>query len=157
MADYWNDNDNKNNNSSYNRYGGTQNNQNGTNENNGFDNGENNENNDYAFSVLNKNGRPKTLGWSVASMTVGILSVICCCVFPWAGCVFAVAAIALSIVSRTTLGYFDGMAIAGLILGIFGLIFGIASILMIMLIDEEFFKQFYEEFQKNMNQNGVEF
>ena len=70
---------------------------------------------------------------------------------------FAVAAIALSIVSRTTLGYFDGMAIAGLILGIFGLIFGIASILMMMLVDEEFFKQFYEEFQKNMNQNGVEF
>ena len=49
------------------------------------------------------------------------------------------------------------MAIAGLILGIFGMIFSIMAIITVILTNGDFFKQFYEEFQPNMDQNGVEF
>ncbi len=159
MADYWNDDGNKNNNSSQNgRYTDAQNNQNGGEQNSGFDSRENFDSNHNTFSVPSKNERPKTQGWSVASMVLGILSVVCCCCFfPIGGVVFAVAAIVLSAVSCQSLGYFDGMAIAGLILGIFGMIFSIMAIITVILTNGDFFKQFYEEFQKNMDQNGVEF
>ena len=59
--------------------------------------------------------RPKTMAWSIASMVLGIISVICCCL-GWSGLVLGALAVGLAIVSRVTLGYFDGMTIAGLIL-----------------------------------------
>ena len=121
------------------------------NENNGFynDNNENQQennnpygqnNNEYAFNVLNSKGKPKTLGWSVASMVTGILSVVCCC-FGWTGIIFGIAAIVLSVVSRKSLGYFDGMSIAGLVVGIFGLVFGVA-ITYTVYFNPEFAEQF---------------
>ncbi len=67
--------------------------------------------------------KPKTVGFSIASMVLGIVSVVCCC-FGWTGLIFGALAIAFSIVSRKVLGYFDGMSIAGLIVGIFGVCFG---------------------------------
>ena len=103
-------------------------------------------NNDYAFNVLNNKGRPKTLGWSVASMVTGILSVVCCC-FGWTGMIFGIGAIILSIVSRKSLGYFDGMSIAGLVTGIFGLVFGI-----FMTYSVYFSPEFAEEFNKMMEE-----
>ena len=69
----------------------------------------------------------KTVGFSIASMVLGILSVICCCL-TWAGLIMGIAAIVFAVISRKSLGYFDGMTIAGLILGIFGTVFGIAVI-----------------------------
>jgi hypothetical protein len=60
--------------------------------------------------------KPKTVGFSVASMVLGILSVICCCM-GWSGLILGALAIVFSIVSRKVLGYFDGMSIAGLIVG----------------------------------------
>ena len=71
--------------------------------------------------------KPKTLGWSVASMIFGILSLICCCI-PFGGLFFSAAAIVLAVVARKTLKYFDGMAIAGLILGIFGAVMGVTGV-----------------------------
>lgn len=113
--------------------------------NNQYQQNDNNEQ-EYAFQTLTRNGRPKTLGWSVASMVVGIVSVVCCC-FGWSGIVLGIGAVLLSIVSRKTLGYFDGMSIAGLVLGIFGLVFGIAMIAGTYMIPEEFWEEYYKELE----------
>ena len=72
-------------------------------------------------------GVPRSRGWSVASMVLGILSILCCC-FTYVPLVLSVLAIVFSIVSRRNLGYFDGMAIAGLVMGIIGFIFSVVAI-----------------------------
>ncbi len=103
--------------------------------------------NEYSYNQVNMPPKPKTLGWSVASMVVGILSVVCCC-FGYTGIIFGLGAIILSIVARKSLGYFEGMSIAGLVLGIFGLVFGV-SIVWNMIFNSEFIdymNQYYEEF-----------
>ena len=72
-------------------------------------------------------GKPKTLAFSIVSLVTGILSIICCCTV-WLSLPFGVISIIFAVVSRKVLGYFDGMAIAGLILGIFGTVLGIMLI-----------------------------
>ena len=135
--------------------------------NNGFENGENNQNEesshfgnyseqDYAFQTLMRNGKPKTLGWSVASMVIGILSVVCC-VLGWSGLILGVAAVVFSIISRKQLGYFDGMSVAGLILGIFGFVFGVSVLYVVnFLITEEMLEEFWQEYYKQLEdlENG---
>ena len=116
----------------------------------------NNNEQDYAFQTLMRNGRPKTFGWSVASMVIGILSVVCC-FLGWSGLFLGVGAIVLSIVARRKLGYFDGMAVAGLILGIFGFVFGVAILYAVnFLISEEMMQEFLEEYFKKIEdfENG---
>ncbi len=100
-----------------------------------------------------RNGRPKTMGWSVASLVLGILSIACCC-FGYAGIIFGAAAIAVAVISRRSLGYFDGMCIAGLLLGIFGTVFGISIIVMIESIPQEEWDKMIEEFMKEMEESG---
>ena len=107
---------------------------------------------DYAFQTLMRNGRPKTFGWSVASLVMGLLSVVCC-YLGWSGIIFGIAAFLLSLLSRKKLGYFDGMSIAGLILGIFGFVFGVSILISVnFLITEEMMEEFWEEFYKSMEE-----
>lgn len=90
-------------------------------------------------------GKKKSRVWSLASLIAAILSVLCCCV-PWPGAVLGVLAVVLAVVSRINIGYFDGMALAGLIVGIFGLVFSI-SIMIIASTDwykDVFIKAFEE-------------
>jgi hypothetical protein len=102
---------------------------------------------DYAFQTLMRNGRPKTKGWSVASMVLGIISVICCC-GGWCGIILGIGAIILAIVSRKSLGYFDGMSVAGIVLGIFGFVLGITLIIGIAMLPDEFWDEFWAEYNK---------
>ena len=111
-------------------------------EQNGYNN--QNFNEDYAYQTVMRNGRPKTRMWSVVSMIVGILSVVCCC-FGWMGLFFGVAAIACAIISRNSLGYFDGMAIAGLVLGVFGTVFGLSFAVIPYLIPDELVTEYLEK------------
>ena len=85
------------------------------------------EENGYAYKTV-MDGVPRSRGWSVASMVLGILSVICCCI-TYGGLIMGLLAIVFAVVSRRNLGYFDGMAIAGLVLGIIGAVFGIMTII----------------------------
>ena len=107
-----------------------------------------NENSPY--DIFTANGKPKTKGWSLASMIMGVLSVALC-LFGWMGVAFGVAAIILSLVARRGLGYFDGMTIAGLITGIFGLVFG-GAMLYLIYFDPEFLHEFKEYFRQQYNQ-----
>jgi hypothetical protein len=119
----------------------------------GSDNGENQYNpNEYAFNNV-IDGKHKSMGWSVASMVVGIVSVVCCCL-GWSGLILGTMAIVLSVVSRKSLGYFDGMSIAGLVLGIFGFVFGVSLLVGNMIMDESFWQSFMEEFEAEFN-NGT--
>ena len=111
---------------------------------------------DYAFQTLMRNGKPKTLSWSVASLVVGIMSVVCC-FLGWSGIILGIAAILLSVLSRKKLGFFDGMSVAGLILGIFGFVFGISVIIAVnFLVTEEMIEEFWQEYYKQMEdfENG---
>ena len=94
--------------------------------------------------------KPKTIGFSVASMVLGILSVICCCM-GWSGLILGALAIVFSIVSRKVLGYFDGMSIAGLIVGIFGLCFGA----LIVFIVYGPLQEMLEEMVKDLENEGM--
>ena len=77
--------------------------------------------------------------WSLASLLAAVLSVIFC-FLPVLGIILSLFSVALSVVSRRVLGYFDGLSIAGLIVGIFGFVFGIGySILQAVLINTNLF------------------
>ena len=122
----------------------------GSNEQNGNWGHQSGDENEYFYNQTGRAPKPKTLGWSVASMVVGILSVVCCCL-GYTGIIFGIGAVILSIVARKSLGYFEGMSIAGLVLGIFGLVFG-AAIVWNMVFNKEFIdymNQYYAEFYKN--------
>jgi hypothetical protein len=112
------------------------------------------QNNGDFYEIFSNGGKPKTLGWSVASMVTGILSVLCCCL-GWTGLVFGAAAVILSIVSRKSLGYFDGMSIAGLVMGIFGFVFG-ASMVYMLYFNEEFWAEYEKYFWEQYNQMNPE-
>ena len=68
--------------------------------------------------------KPKTLAYSVTSLVFSVLAIICCC-SGFLSCLFGILAIVFAIVSRHHLGYFDSMAIVGLIIGIIGAILGL--------------------------------
>jgi len=109
---------------------------------------------EYAFRTVLRNGRPKTMGWSVASLVLGIVSVVCCC-FGWVSLALGSIAIIFSVLSRKSLGYFDGMSIAGLILGIFGLVFGLAVVVGVLLLPENFFSdEFFQEYYGDSSFQG---
>jgi len=89
---------------------------------------------DYLFQTVTGRGRRKTYSWSLAAMICGIIAVICCT--GYVGIVLGALAIIFAIVSRKNLGYFDSMAIAGLVLGIIGFVLGLAVIITIYTMDE---------------------
>ena len=126
--------------------------------NNGYDNNQNSNSSyneeEYAFQTVMRNGRPKTVAWSVASLIAGIVSVVCCSL-GWTGIVLGALAIVFAILSRRMLGYFDGMSIAGLILGIFGFVFGIAIIIAINSLPPEFWEEYMKQIEDIYGNGGV--
>ena len=93
-------------------------------------------------------GKRATKAWSIAALVLSILSLLCCC-FDWLGLGLGVLAIVFSVVSRKSLGYFDGMAVAALVVGIIGAVFGLSSIITTPIIENsEFYKQLLEELEK---------
>ncbi len=87
-----------------------------------------NEEENYAYTVLTESGKSKNIGMTVAALVLGIVSVFGA-VSGWVGMICGILAIVFSVIGRVKLGYFNGYAIAGLILGIFGTVLGIAQIL----------------------------
>ena len=101
-----------------------------------MDNNQNHEN-QYDQPEINYKAvsmKPKSRAWSVASLILAIISVLCCC-NPIIAITAGVVALVCSIVSRKTLGYFDGLSIAGLIVAIFGIVFGICAIVASYIIN----------------------
>lgn len=96
--------------------------------------------------VVENLSQPRTMIYSILSLVLGILSLVLCCCGGWFGLGLGVLAIVFSVVSRCHLGYFDGLSIAGLVLGIIGAVFGIAMIVLVSLLESGVFDAFFEEF-----------
>ncbi len=110
--------------------------------------------NDYAYKTIMRNGMPKTKGWSVASLVIGIFSAVCCC-FGWSGLVLGALAVVFAVLSRRRLGYFDGMSIAGLVLGIFGFVIGAILTILTYALPQEFWDEFYKGYLEGLEQSGA--
>ena len=112
---------------------------------------------DYAFQTLDRRGRPKKLGWSLASLVCGIVGAITAS-FGFSGIIFGVCAVVFAIISRRILGYFDGRSIAGLILGIFGTIFGASMLIYAATLndeDQKFLWDWIRQMFEDMEQSGT--
>ena len=83
--------------------------------------------NDRAYKTV-MDGVPRSRGWSVASLVLGILSILLSLI-PFAGAVLGTVSVITAIISRRNLGYFDGIAIAGIITGAIGFVFGVMSLI----------------------------
>jgi hypothetical protein len=109
-----------------------------------------NENNDFngqeeyvykKVMLTKKNSR----AWSVASITLSMASLILCPVY-WLKIILSATSIVFALISRKNIGYFDGLSLAGLIVGIFGIVFGILGIVMTELLSNNgYFNQLMEE------------
>ncbi|MBQ9744742.1 MAG: hypothetical protein IJW19_06420, partial [Clostridia bacterium] len=68
--------------------------------------------------------KPKGTGFNVASLILGILSILCCCVYGFVSIIMGILAIVFYAISKKK-GTSNGMAVAGMICAIFGLLLGI--------------------------------
>lgn len=96
------------------------------------------------YEVIDNN-KPKYIIWSLISAILGGVSILCA-FFGWGGLIVGAGAIAFAIVSRINLKYFDKISLVGLILGIFGTVFGAAVIVLGILIENGTLTDYY--FQK---------
>lgn len=85
-----------------------------------------------AFETAPAQEPKKLIGLSIASMILGILSIVCCSVWYIAG-LFALAGLVLGIISMVKKCSGKGMAIAGIICSVIGLIIAIAMIFIVVL------------------------
>lgn len=66
--------------------------------------------------------------WSVLSLCLAVLSVVLC-PFYFVSLPLAVAALIASLLARHTFGFFDNPALAGLIVGVCGVVFGVFTMI----------------------------
>lgn len=81
------------------------------------------------YYPLPKDPRKRTMLFSVISVVLAIFS-IGLCVFYIPSVILAALALCAALYSRYILGYFDKPALVGLILSIFGIIFGFGSMIL---------------------------
>ena len=77
--------------------------------------------------VVENLSQPRSMLYSIVSLACGIVSVVIGCCGGWFGLGIGALALVFSIVARRHLGYFDGKAIAGLVLGICGFVLSAVS------------------------------
>ena len=96
---------------------------------------------DRYYEVFSKS-KTKTMWWSVLSLIFGIASVGLTA-FGWVALSLGVLAVLFSVISRVKLGYFDGKTVAGLMLGIFGIVFGTVTVLWSELVGNSIFDSLF--------------
>jgi len=114
------------------------------------DEGEAQENRYTYDAILHDPTRPKSMGFSVASLVTGILSVLLCCTM-YGALILGIVAIVLAVVSKKHLGYFDTMSLLGLIFGIFGLLFGIMLIVSVIWLS---FDETWQAMLRELQESG---
>lgn len=85
---------------------------------------------DEIFDTTKRNTRV----FSVVSLILAAVSLLCSFVGPL-GFILGILSVAAALVSRRVLGYFDGIGVAGLVLGIFALAFGAAVFVLGLFTD----------------------
>lgn len=104
--------------------------------------------------VVENLSKPRSMLYSIVSLVSGIVSVLICCCGGWFGLGLGALAIAFSVIARRHLGYFDGMAIAGLVLGICGALFGAATVVLDILIEKGVLDAFLENLMREIAGGG---
>ena len=97
--------------------------------------------NNDPYNIFDKRGRRKNKGWSVAAAACSILSFFMC-ILGWAGLILGFCGIAFAIVSRVKLGYFNSWSIAGILIGIFGMVFS-GYIIFFSITNPELIKEIF--------------
>ena len=100
--------------------------------------------------VVENLSQPRSMLYSIVSLACGIVSVVIGCCGGWFGLGIGALALVFSIVARRHLGYFDGKEIAGLVLGICGLLFGAAPVALGILINNGVLDAFLDEVIREM-------
>ncbi len=119
-----------------------------------FNNGQSNNGEDYIYKKVMLD-KQHSRAWSLASLIVSIASLICCCFVSWLGIVLSSFSIVFAIISRKNIGYFDGLSLAGLIIGIFGIVFGAASIILAFLMESSgIYDELLKELEEVENETG---
>lgn len=98
-------------------------------------------------------------GFAIAALVLGILSVVglcCCCSVPAVSAAFGVVAIVLAIIYSQKTGKLDGMALAGLILGIIGIVIAI-SLIIIFWLNADAVRAALEEFLNDFKNQNPDF
>lgn len=85
--------------------------------------------------------KPERRGFAIASLILGILSLVLCCI---GGGVLGIAGLALGIASLVKKESSMGMAVAGIITSVFGIIYGIAILIMAVMFSG-YFTEHYED------------
>lgn len=93
--------------------------------NNSSDNKKETADSEYAYKTV-IDGKGVSRIWSLVSLISAVLSVGLC-FLPWLGLVFGILSVVFAVISRNNIGYFDTLGLAGLIVGIFGIVFGIGA------------------------------
>lgn len=98
----------------------------------------------------------KTRAWAVASLVLGIVSVLCCCI-SWFGIVAGALSMLFTVISRKSLGYFDSLSVAGMIIAIFGIIFSAVMLMAVLYFAEhpELLED-WTEYSESMSGGGLE-
>lgn len=104
----------------------------------------------YAPDPFADNGKKPGRGFAIASLVLGILSAVglCCCTIPAVSAALGVVAIVLAIIYSQKAGKLDGMALAGLILGIIGIVVAL-SLMIIVALNSDAINAALEEFVNN--------
>jgi hypothetical protein len=101
------------------------------------------ESNDRYYEVFEKS-KTKTMFWSVMSLVFGIASVALS-IFGWVALSLGALAVIFAVVSRIKLGYFDAKTIVGMMLGIFGIVFGVVMVVWNSIFSENLFSAVFEK------------
>ncbi len=99
--------------------------------------------------------RPEPVGFSVASMVLGIFAILCCCIAP-VGLAISVLGLLFAILSYRQLHRFNGMALAGLIMSILALVLAGYSIIDGILnpVSPEDLDAIMKMYEELLNQQG---
>ena len=117
-------------------------------ENRNNQNGEGKEGEDFLFKTV-MDGKEKSRVWSVASIAIAAASLLCCA-FPYPAIVLGALAIVFALFSRRNIGYFDGLALVGLIIGIAGIVFGAGGFILSYITEgSDWYKQLLEQMENS--------
>lgn len=122
-------------------------------ENKNDQNGENREGEDFLFKTV-MDGKEKSRVWSVASVAVAVASLFCCA-FPYPAILLGALAIVFALFSRRNIGYFDGLALVGLIIGIAGMVFGAGGLILSYIAEgSDWYKQLLQQMENGGTPGG---
>lgn len=90
--------------------------------------GDNTSEGEYAYKKVIVKNKEKKRTWSVASLVLALIS-FALMYFGWVSLTLAVISVGCGLISRKNLGYFDKISLAGIIIGIFALVFSGAGLI----------------------------